>query len=536
MTGFRVSNLANAGRPPDPAEPGTPAALRHWFARNAREFPEKTFIHGIDQDKAITYGQAHDVVRGLGRVLGETGLSANGRVALLSNNSIEHLLAYLGVMAYGATICTVHIETNAIHLPEILSALEPAMVLYEAGIGVESLLGDAPGDWRALGEWRPDGGSGLFSTLAGLPAAGPPPCAAGRDDDACICFTSGTSAKPKGVVLSFGELLDNVEPIAAAFGMRADDRILDFRSYNWASAQILSGLAPLATGATVIMAGRFSQSRFFDWIATHRATIAAGNPTTINMLMRRTADAAAVTLPTLRFITSSSAPLLRAEAERFEHRYGIPIAQGYGTSETGWIAGSNEKTRRHGSVGRPLTYLDLRIVDRDGRVLPAGEAGFIELGGDPTRAYRYLAEDGTIKVNARGRVRTGDLGYLDDAGYLFVTGREKDLIIRGGVNIAPAEIDAVLLAHSGVAEAATVGVPDPVYGEAVVSYVVARPGAGATRDALAALCRGRLAEAKQPKDIVFVDDLPKTERGKLDRKALVARWHDRDTLRRPSTN
>lgn len=524
MTERDAGNRRGTARPPDRTEPGTPAALRSWLSRGAREFADKTFIHSIDQDTAISYGEAGDVVDRLAAYLGAAGLGANDRVALLSNNSIEHLLIYLGVMAYGATICTIHVEMNAAHLSEILGAIKPKLVLYEAGFGAELAGTGVPGEWHALGEWRPGGGTGLFAALAALPGEAAETCRAGRNDDACIYFTSGTSAKPKGVVLSFGELLDNVEPIAEAFGMTAADRMLDFRSFNWASAQILSGLAPLAVGATLIMAGKFSQSRFFGWIAEHRATIAAGNPTTINMLLNRTD--AAPSLPSLRFITSSSAPLPAVQAARFEDRFGIPIGQGYGSSETGWIAGSNEVTRRLGSVGEPLKYLDLKIVDGDGRSLPADEIGFIELGNEPARAYRYLDDDGAIQVNARGRIRTGDLGYLDDDGYLSITGREKDLIIRGGINIAPAEIDAVLLTHADVAEAATIGVPDPIHGEAVVSFVVIKPGSSTGEEALRTHCQGQLPEAKRPRRIVSLEDLPKTERGKLDRKALLKEWRE----------
>jgi long-chain acyl-CoA synthetase len=210
--------------------------------------------------------------------------------------------------------------------------------------------------------------------------------------------------------------------------------------------------------------------------------------------------------------------------KRFEAHYGIAIAQGYGTSETGWIAGSNETTRRFGSVGRPLPYHRLTVVDGEGRALPAGEIGAIELGGDPAIEYRYIAEDGGVRANASGRVQTGDLGYLDADGYLYVTGRAKDLIIRGGANISPVEIDNVALKLAAVAEAATVGVPDPIYGEEVVLYVRAQPDSALTEEAVLAHCRQFLPHAKMPKRILFRDALPKTERGKMDRKALAAEW------------
>jgi acyl-CoA synthetase (AMP-forming)/AMP-acid ligase II len=498
--------------------------LRHWLERNAARAPGKVFIHSIDQDKAITNAQVLETTRRLSAYLDAAGIGANDRVALLSNNSLEHLATYLGVMAHGATICTINVEMNAAYFEDILNGLAPRLVLFEDEAVAADLATSTPGDWQALGDWRPDGGSGLFAALAEYDAAAWHGGASERTDDACIYYTSGTSARPKGVVLSFGELIDNIEPIADAFGIGEDDRMLDFRSYNWASAQILSGLAPLARGATVVMARKFSRSRFFGWIRDHKATIAAGNPTTLNMLMSEAGALSGADFPSLRYITSSSAPLTVEEAKRFEARFKIPIGQGYGTSEAGWIAGSNDATRRLGSVGKPLPYHDLKIVDAEGCALPAGEIGLVELGNDPAREYRYVDPNGGVQVHARGRFRTGDLGYLDADGYLFITGRERDLIIRGGVNIAPIEIDGVLLQREEVAEAATIGVPDPIYGEEVVSYVVLKPDAAIGEAALLKHCGASLPAFKAPKQILFREALPKSERGKIDRRALIAEW------------
>jgi len=230
-------------------------------------------------------------------------------------------------------------------------------------------------------------------------------------------------------------------------------------------------------------------------------------------------------LPELRFITSSSAPLAPHEWRRFEERFGVPVAQGYGSSETAWIAANPGRERRIGSVGKPLAYHRLAIVDATGRSLPAGEIGEVEVGAFDDNAYRYLGEDGAVEVAGRGRWRTGDMGFLDADGFLHLTGREKELIIRGGVNISPVEIDGVLMQRAEIAEAATVGVPDGVWGEEVVSYVVLRPGVAFAPDELLAFCAAQLPAFKAPKQILLRDQLPKSERGKLDRKALVAEWN-----------
>jgi acyl-coenzyme A synthetase/AMP-(fatty) acid ligase len=449
------------------------------------------------------------------------GIGANDRVVLLSGNSIEHLIVYLSVLAHGATICTVNVEMNHTYLGDLMAALDPRLVIDQEGLGLSLPEEDRPR--IPLGEWS-ETPTGLFAEIQGLPAVPPPPPVGSEDDDACIYFTSGTSDRPKGVILTARELLDNVEPVTQAFAITEKDRILDFRSFNWASAQILSALAPLASGATLILAHKFSQRHFLEWIRDTRATIAAGNPTIVNMMLNRERDLTGADLPDLRFITSSSAPLLVDEWKRFEARFAIKIAQGYGSSETGWIAGSNETTRRLGTVGKPLAYLELAVVDNDGKPLPAGEIGHIEMGNVAGRRYRYLGLDGAVHDHATGRIRTGDLGRLDEDGYLTVTGREKDLIIRGGVNIAPLEIDALLQRHPDVMEAATVGVPDPIWGEEVVTFVALKPGASANAQALIDYARSELPHAKSPKAIVLRDALPKNERGKMDRKALAAEW------------
>jgi long-chain acyl-CoA synthetase len=226
-------------------------------------------------------------------------------------------------------------------------------------------------------------------------------------------------------------------------------------------------------------------------------------------------------LPKLRFIPSSSAPLLLDEWKRFEQKFGIRVAQGYGASEVNWIAAISGEQRRLGTVGRPFAYHDIAIVDGDGRRLPAGELGQVEVGGWPDHPFRYLGEDGAVRTHARGRIRTGDIGCLDGDGFLTLTGREKELIIRGGAKISPVEIDACLMQCAEVIEAATIGVPDAIYGEEVVSYVVGRPGATLDTEALLRHCAANLPGFKAPRQIVLARALPKTERGKLDRKALA---------------
>jgi len=497
--------------------------LQSWIARAAARAPDKPWVVSAADGRTVSYGELREMTGRFATLLRRHGLGPNDRIALLANNSIEQLLCYFGVMAAGATLCTIHVEMNRNQLDNIFARLKPKLILYQEGLKLDDLLAGAAAPVLRIGHWDRPSPDTLFAELARC-APSDPQIAARPDDDAVILFTSGTSAKPKGVVLNFREYLLNIDPLAEGFGITADDRVYDFRPFSWASAQLLGALAVVNRGATLVLAEKFSASRFFAHLRDHAVTIAAGNPTTINILLNGEGNAHRDNLPKLRFVTSSSAPLVLGEWKRFEQRFGIPIAQGCGASEVSWIAAIPGEERRLGTVGRPFAYHDLAIVDAEGRRLPAGEIGYVEVGGFPNHPYRYLGEDGEIKTHSRGRIRTGDLGSLDADGFLTLTGREKELIIRGGAKISPVEIDSCLMQCADVIEAATVGVPDAIYGEEVVSYVVTRPGTNVDADALLQYCASVLPSFKAPKRIVVSSSLPKTERGKLDRRALAERW------------
>jgi acyl-coenzyme A synthetase/AMP-(fatty) acid ligase len=497
--------------------------LHDWIARAADRAPDKPWLVSADGGRAVSYRQLREIIGSFATFLRRRGIGRNDRVALLANNSIEQLLCYFGVMAAGATICTIHVEMNRNQLDNIFARLKPKLILYQDGLALDDLVAGTAVPWLRLGRWQEPSPDTLFAEIVRC-AASEPETVARADDDAVILFTSGTSARPKGVVLNFREYLLNIDPLAEGFGITADDRLYDFRPFSWASAQLLGALAVVNRGATLVLAEKFSASRFFAHLRQHGVTIAAGNPTTINILLNNEGNAHGDDLPALRFITSSSAPLLLEEWKRFEQKFGIPVAQGCGASEVSWLAAIPGEQRRLGTVGRPFRYLDVAIVDGDGRRLPAGEIGYVEAGGLGDHPYRYLAEDGEIKTHSRGRIRTGDLGCLDADGFLTLTGREKELIIRGGAKISPVEIDSCLMQCAEVMEAATIGVPDAVYGEEVVSYVVVHPGAKVDADELLRYCATVLPAFKAPKRVLITTSLPKTERGKLDRRSLAERW------------
>ena len=496
---------------------------------NAQAWPERVYVHCIDQEKAITYGQLYALSNRFARFLKSRGFRADDRLLLLAENSVENLAVFVSVLRYGATIATVHVEMNQAHLAEIVRAVNPKVVLYQEGLGLEALRdAGAPGEWLALGEWHEDKPcTGVFAEIARLSDADDIVTVARPDSQGVIFYTSGTVAKPKGVIQTHATAFYNYDATADYLGLKPGDRVLDCRSYSWLSAQHMSLGAPLVAGASTFMAKHFSQSRYFDWLRDYRIDIGFVVPTIVNMLINRPQAVKGSDLPRLRFLTSSSAPLLEEQWRKFEAMYGIRLAQSAGSSEGGNSAAHRGADRKFGTIGRPLKYQRIRIVDRDGHDLPPGETGEIIVGGGRQQAFGYLNADGTIERMPADGHHTGDLGFFDADGHLHITGRAKELIIRGGVNIAPLEIDAVLAAHPAVAEAGAVGVPHPIYGEEVVAFVALKDGARATADDLAAHCASRLPAFKMPKEIYLRDALPKNPRGKLDRLALADEWKRR---------
>jgi acyl-coenzyme A synthetase/AMP-(fatty) acid ligase len=503
----------------------SPISFHDIVVRHAVERPDTVYVHSVDQDKSLTYGQLRAVADGLASFLAAAGLRPNDRVLLLAENSVEFHAVFVGVLRYGATIVTVNVDMNHAHLAEIVAAVRPQLVIVQAGIGVEALPRGSE-HWIELGAWESSGGTGLFGEIAaGRDGAGIRSVAA-PDDHGVIFYTSGTVAKPKGVIQTHATAFFNYDATADYLGLAPGKNVFDCRSFAWLSAQHMALGAPLIAGATAHIARKFSVSRYFDCLKQNNINIGFVVPTMINMLLAAGARVSARELPRLEFLTCSSAPLFLDRWQTFEETFGITLCQSGGSSEGGNTAAHRAKDRKLGTIGPPLKYQHVRIVDEQGADVPHGQLGEIIVGGGLQQAFGYLNSDGTIERLAADGHHTGDLGRIDEDGHLVIVGRKKDLIIRGGVNIAPLEIDAVLHEMPGVAEAAVAGVPDPIYGEEVVAFVNLSRGSVLSSEDILAHCRRKLPAFKLPKSILLLNELPKNARGKIDRKQLVDIWMD----------
>jgi acyl-CoA synthetase (AMP-forming)/AMP-acid ligase II len=489
--------------------------------RHAVERPDAVYVHSIDQDKDLTYGQLRAVSDGLAAVLADAGLAANDRVLMLAENSVEFHALFVGVLRYGATIVTLNVDMHQAHLAEIIDAIQPKIVIVQAGIAPETAAGSRHGRWIEMGTWHPHNGTGLFGDIAARQGGADIRSVAGPSDHGVIFYTSGTVAKPKGVIQSHAAAFFNYDATADYLGLAAGMRVFDCRSFTWLSAQNMALGAPLIAGATTIIARKFSSSRYFDWLKTYDIDIGFVVPTMVNMLLAGPRTVRPGDLPKLKFLTCSSAPLFAEPWQTFEKIFGITLCQSGGSSEGGNTAAHRGKHRKLGTLGPPLKYQTIRIVDDLGAEIPRTGLGEIIVGGGLQQAVGYLNPDGIIEPLPTDGHHTGDLGRIDDDGHLVIVGRKKDLIIRGGINIAPLEIDAALHEIPGVAEAAAAGVPDPVYGEEVVGFVTLSRGATLSSDEIVTHCRSRLPPFKAPKSILILNEIPKNSRGKVDRKALV---------------
>ncbi len=495
------------------------------LAKYARRDPNKTAIVDLETGTSISFGALERTAIDIAAYLKSKGLKNGSRVLVLADEYLEKLVIWMGVWRIGAVMCPFNLEINEKQMVSLTAALKPDLILYHKDIDVTALTGDAPAPRVRFGAWSPDGAKDpqdeLFSDLPKGDAAALPE-RNNADDMACIFCTSGTTARPKIVIYNHAAYWMNGLDTLEFLGLTEDDRTLEYRSFGWNSAQVLTLMPFLQKGLTVHMAKRFSHSRFFEWVQQHGITFSAGVPTVLNMLLNKPLGFTAKDIPTLRLMSCSTAPLTAQQWTQFEEMYGVTLLQMYGMSETGWVCGNRHYAKKMGTVGLPALHQELIITDPQGNECPPGGEGEITVGG-PQMAIGYLSDDGSIEPLSGKRIKTGDLGIKDAEGFVRVTGRTKDLIIRGGVNIAPLEIDEILIKHPGVAEAAAVGVPDKIYGEEVICYVVAKGGA-LTEAAVLSHCGTFLPPAKTPKQVLIVTDLPKSDRGKVLRDKLREDW------------
>jgi len=432
------------------------------------------------------------------------GIGVGDVVAVLLPNRFEIITTMFAAWRRGAALTPVN------------PALTDDEITYQLRDSDTRLL---VGDGRAAGAARELGIAHVdVETVHGASAVEVPatePVVPAQDDHALIVYTSGTTGRPKGCVLDHGNVEAMVSSIVQHFSFGPSDRSLLVLPLFHCNGLLVGVLSMLLAGGSVAVGPRFEPAAFWGAVEQHRPTFFSAVPTMYALLNAHTARPADTS--SLKFAICGAAPMSADLIGRFEERFGFPLVEGYGLSECSVAATINplDGTRKPGTVGPALPNQVVAIEDHRGNRLPAGEPGEVVIKGpNVMRGYLGRPED-TAKVLRDGWLHTGDVGYLDEDGYLVLVDRIKDMIIRGGENIYPKEIEDVLYGFEEVLEAAVVGQPDEVYGEVPVAYVVPRPGRSLDAETLRDRCLDRLARYKVPRDFRVVAGLPKSSVGKI---------------------
>jgi malonyl-CoA/methylmalonyl-CoA synthetase len=452
------------------------------------------------------------------------GLSPGDRVAVQVQKSPQVLFLYLACLRAGAVYLPLNTGYTLAELDYFFGDAEPAVIVCdpERASGIEGLETAAAARVLTLDAE----GRGTLSDAAGRASAAFEGVARNTDDLAAILYTSGTTGRAKGAMLSHGNLASNALTLRNAWGFTAADVLLHMLPIYHTHGLFVAINATLLAGAKMIWLPRFEPGAVIG--ALPQATVTMGVPTYYVRLLAREDFTAAVTAK-MRLFTSGSAPLLEETFHAFEARTGQRILERYGMTETGMNTSNPlHGERRAGTVGPALPGVEVRVADEAGRVLGAGETGILEVcGPNVFKGYWRLPEKTREEFRADGFFITGDIARIDADGYVTIVGRAKDLIISGGLNVYPKEIESVIDALDGVAESAVIGVPHPDFGEGVLAVVRRRDGAGALdAEAIIAAARSQLAAFKAPKRVVFVDELPRNSMGKVQKNLLRDAYRD----------
>ncbi len=487
-------------------------SLRAVIEARAKETPDAPFLIDPDRGETLTYADLRIRATGFAAHLAGLGLAPGQAVGYALPNGAASATVILGCL-YGGYLAT------AINL-----VAGPATIGYVLGhSGARAVFVDDT--TRALLEealTTEEAPSAPPPLLPVETAAGAAPPAPAAGTDGLLMYTSGTTGRPKGVILTQAALLAGGANTAEAHRLRPADRALCVLPLYHINGLCVTLMGPLASGGSVVMPRRFSVSAFWPQVAEHGATWFSVVPTQISYLLH---DAATPPpCPALRFGRSASAPLSPEVQEAFEARFGVAIVETMGLTETAAQILSNPLPPGLRKIGSPGVAVgnEVTIAAEDGTERPRGEEGEIRVRGpNVMRLYKDNPEATAKALTGDGWFCTGDLGRMDADGYVFVTGRLKELIIKGGENIAPREIDEALYAHPDVIEAAAFARPCRDYGQRVEAAVKLRDGAGVTAEELVALCRARVGRFKAPDMVHLLAELPKGPSGKIQRLKLA---------------
>ena len=511
--------------------------LRQLLENRAGEQKDKVFLYSETDGRSWTYAAFDNAVNRAANLLLENDIKKGDVVSLLLPNSAEYVIAYFACWKIGALAGPINSLLKAEEIEYAINDSEAKMLLVNSQFqaAVDSIKGNLnylktiiPFDDEA--EATRNLNENLIETKIET------------GDEAIIIYTSGTTGKPKGCLLTHENLIANARQIVEWLGFDESDRLLTIMPLFHMNAVSVTTMTALYAAASTVVSPKFSASRFWQIISDYKITSFGSVATMLSMLLSVNSQQLSVISESqnpkskiqslksasLRFAMCGSAPVPLEVLRKFEETFGCLVIEGYGLSESTCRSTFNppNENRRAGSCGKPIGN-EMKIFDDSDNETSTGELGEIVLKGENIFKGYFKNEAATKQAFRNGWFHTGDIGYRDADGFFYVADRKSDMIIRGGENIYPREIDDVLYRHPAIEAAAVIGIADELYGEAVAAFVVLKPGETASEEDLKNFCRARLADYKCPQTFRFVADIPKGATGKLLKRELARIYLER---------
>ena len=525
---------------------GKKMTCRELLQERCSHYGEKIFLIDPVAESSYSYAEFLDKVNRVSNMLWRLGVRQGDKVAVFMSNSPQFLWSYFGIMQLGAVMIPINIHLKTDEVGYILRNSE-SMALFASGdclrqaqhlltdgkLDLSLLAWDYPRDFsreiepvrffdvpplleEEKGQLRPE--------IASLPLE--------PDDVAQIMYTSGTTGRPKGAMLTHHNMIIDAHWIANWNRLEEDDRAMCVMPLFHINGQIVTVMTPLYHGGSLVLPGKFSVSNFFKHVAAYGVTYTGTVATMLSMLLNKKASEGKPEGSRLKIVFCGSAPVPQKVQVEFEKTFRVPVIEGYGMTETTCrstfnplpprgeeLLGESDGYRKIGSVGLPLGN-EMGVMNEEGELLGPNERGEIVIRGENIMKGYYKNPEATERAFDGGWFHSGDIGYFDEDGYFYIVDRKTDMIIRGGENISPREIEEVLYRHKAVKDAACVGIPDELYGEEVIAFVALKDNEDTSEEELLIFCREYLAAFKCPKKIQILDEIPKSSSGKLLRRML----------------
>lgn len=502
--------------------------------QTALEQPTKSAYSFMGKD--TSFAEFDQSISRFASALRGLGVEKGDHVAFLLGNTPHFLISLYATMRLGATA----IPINPIYTPDEISYIlqnsdAKAVIALDMLLPLVEKASDAFPTIASyiICETTPDVGEKIAAlaenvqrkvkTFTQLVMSASPDVLPGEinlDDNAVILYTSGTTGRPKGAMLTHGNLFSNARDTADYLGFNGDDKVIAALPVFHVFALTVVVNAPLIKGATILLVPRFSPQDVFNIAKEQKATVFAGVPTMYNFLYQLPQESVE-DFSTIRLAISGGSSLPVALLHNFEDKFKVRISEGYGLSEASPVTCFNplDRDRKPGSIGTSIVNVENRVVNELGDDVGIGEVGELIVRGPNVMKGYYKMPEETAATIRDGWLYTGDLARIDEEGYIYIVDRKKDLVIVGGYNVYPREVEEVLFAHPGVVEAAVIGLPDIDFGEAVHAYVVVKDDSITTED-LHAYCAKHLAKYKIPRQFEYLEELPKNTTGKILRRSL----------------